>query len=356
MQTLSRSLGSRVSLFHRFRQRRTHLRRRFETIRLEVLESRELLSGNTADVGDASPALTMRTAHIDSAGTDNPSSVRPVGSRDPGSSKQSPGVSWTETQNMPFPTIDGQSELLDVYQPNTPAPPGGRPVMVAIHGGGWRRFNKAGFGERIAIAFASAGYVVVAPDYQLSKPGIPSWPVNFDQVQAAVSWVRERALALDINPNEITAIGESAGANLAALLGTSSPQSIGGVTSSAVDAVVAFSTPSDLTSLYKESPSAGEAAFQFLGGSPQEVPANYVAASPLDHVAATDPPMLLVHGLQDPLIPVSQSEEMAQALTSAGVRNQLILVRGGHKLDFPARYSKLIPQILEFLQTTWKDN
>ncbi|HKI19753.1 MAG TPA: prolyl oligopeptidase family serine peptidase, partial [Isosphaeraceae bacterium] len=117
----------------------------------------------------------------------------------------------------------------------------------------------------------------------------------------------------------------------------------------------AFSTPTDLTSLYTESPSAGLAAAQFLGGSPEQVPANYVAASPIDHVAADDPPMLLVHGLQDPLIPVSQSEEMAQALTAAGVRNQLILVPGGHKLDFPGRYSKWIPQILEFLQITWKD-
>jgi len=258
-------------------------------------------------------------------------------------------------QNVSFPTVDGQSELLDVYLPSTPVPVGGRPVMVAIHGGGWMRFDKTGYGERIASAFARSGYVVVAPDYELSEPGLPSWPVNFEDVQAAVSWVRGQAGILDINPNEIVAIGESAGANLAALLGTSSPQSSGGTNSAAVDAVVAFSTPTDLTSLYTESPSAGLAAAQFLGGSPEQVPANYVAASPIDHVAADDPPMLLVHGLQDPLIPVSQSEEMAQALTAAGVRNQLILVPGGHKLDFPGRYSKWIPQILEFLQITWKD-
>jgi len=52
---------------------------------------------------------------------------------------------------------------------------------------------------------------------------------------------------------------------------------------------------------------------------------------------------------------VSQSTELAAALTAAGVRNQLFLVPGGHDLDFPLHYSNLVPKILEFLETTWKD-
>jgi acetyl esterase/lipase len=107
-----------------------------------------------------------------------------------GSRIGAPESGWTEMQNVPFPTAAGESEVLDVYLPNTPVPAGGRPVMVAIHGGGWRRFNKTGYGERIASGLVGAGYIVVAPDYELSKPGAPSWPVNFEDVQAAVSWVR----------------------------------------------------------------------------------------------------------------------------------------------------------------------
>ncbi len=263
---------------------------------------------------------------------------------------------WTEHRNVSFPTVNGQSELLDVYLPHTPAPASGRPVIVAIHGGGWRRYNKDAYGLRVAQAFVNNGYAVVAPDYVLSKPGKPTWPENFDDVQAAVRWVRNNANSLDINSNEIAAMGESAGANLAALLGTYSTQnsSVNGV-SAAVDAVIATSTPTDLTTLYAQSRGGGLAADQFLGGSPQQVPANYIAASPLDHVSAGDPPMFLVHGLQDPLIPVSQSQELAAALTAAGVRNQLILVNGGHNLEFPAQYSYLVPNVLEFLSTTWKD-
>ena len=64
--------------------------------------------------------------------------------------------------------------------------------------------------------------------------------------------------------------------------------------------------------------------------------------------------MLLIDGRQDSVIPVSQSEQMQAALTAAGVPNELVLVHGGHYLDFPTDYSSLVPDVLEFLDTTWK--
>ena len=125
--------------------------------------------------------------------------------------------------------------------------------------------------------------------------------------------------------------------------------------SSAVEAVVAVSTPTDLTALYHQTHYAGSSAARVSGRLSPQVPANYVAASPIDHVSPGDPPMLLIHGRQDDVIPVSQSERMHDALDAAGVRNQLILVNGGHDLEFPAHYSNLVPDVLEFLATTWKD-
>ena len=309
-------------------------RQRFRAQLVVCLEERALLSTFVANSPEpAPPPTSVHARHHET----------------------SSAVPWTVVQNVPFPTVDGQSELLDVYTPRTPAPAGGFPVMIAIHGGGWRRLDKTGFGLRNANVFTRDGYVVVAPNYVLSAKGSPSWPVNFEDVQAAVRWVRSNAGTMGFNANEIVAEGESAGANLAALLGTYSTQSTGDTVSSAVDAVVAVSTPTDLTTLYSESPDAGFAAAQFLGGTPEQVPANYIAASPIDHVSPGDPPMLLIHGRQDPLIPVSQSKEMQAALTAAGIRNELLLVNGGHGLDFPAHFSNLVPDVLEFLSATWKD-
>jgi acetyl esterase/lipase len=352
IHNIQRPRDSRVITSRPVAGRRLRQNRRYIPQQIACLEERALLS--TAVAVTPVPAVTPAPYNPGSGRLTNPGhDHHPTGSGHDHAAETGP---WTKLTDVPFPTVDGESELLDVYTPDTPAPAGGYPVIIAIHGGGWRRLSKNSYGLRVASGFVKDGYEVVAPDYVLSKRGSPTWPVNFEDVQAAVRWVRGNAGTLGINPNEIVAMGESAGANLAALLGVYSNQnsSVDGV-SAAVDAVVALSTPTDLTTLYSQSPLAGEAAAQFLGGSPEEVPANYIAASPIDHVSAGVPPMLLIHGRQDPLIPVSQSEDMAAALSAAGVRNQLILVNGGHALDFPAHYSNLIPDVLEFLDTTWKD-
>jgi dipeptidyl aminopeptidase/acylaminoacyl peptidase len=74
-------------------------------------------------------------------------------------------------------------------------------------------------------------------------------------------------------------------------------------------------------------------------------------------VSPGDPPTFLVHGTNDSVVPVSQSEELAAALTEAGVRNQLVVIPGaGHDLDFPIKTpGSLVFRILEFLDTTWND-
>ena len=117
---------------------------------------------------------------------------------------------------------------------------------------------------------------------------------------------------------------------------------------------MAVSTPANLETLYRQKRYAGSAASEFLGGPPGRVPANYIAASPIDQISPGDPPMFLVHGRQDPIIPVSQSEDLKAALTAAGVPNELTLVRGGHGLDFPTHYSYLVPDVVEFLNTVWE--
>jgi len=262
-------------------------------------------------------------------------------------------------RNITYTAAFGQPEQLDVYVPKGVPPVGGWPVIVAIHGGGWRKQDKRDYGPRIASAFVPHGYVVVAPNYPLSSPGNPTWPKNLEDLQTAVRWVRQNAGTFNIDAGRIVAMGESAGANLADLLGTGSPfaGTLSSVDSAAVEAVVSFSAPTDLAALYNASPGAGSAAAQMLGGPPTAVPGNYVAASPVDQVSSGDPPTFLVHGAKDPLVPVSQSEELAAVLTDAGVRNQLVVIPGGgHDLDFPIKTpGNLVFQILEFLDTTWND-
>ena len=307
------------------------------------LEERLLLSGNAPS--GLLPALAPRTAL-----TQGPTAVP---------SNNEALQDQIVYRNITYTEANGQPEQLDVYVPKGVPPTGGWPVILAIHGGGWRKQDKRDYGPRIASAFVPHGYVVVAPNYPLSSPGNPTWPINLEDLQSAVRWIRQNAGTLNIDTGQIVAMGESAGANLANLLGTASgiAGTAGPAASAAVEAVVSFSSPTDLLTLYADSPLAGKAVELFLGGPPAAVPGSYMAASPVDQVSPRDPPVFLVHGAADPLVPVSQSEELAAALTRAGVPNQLVVIPGaGHDLDFPIKTPRnLVFQILAFLETTWND-
>jgi acetyl esterase/lipase len=307
---------------------------------IERLEPRSLLSSDIAP--QALTVQSRQAAEIRASAIANPALRTP------------------SQANVPYEDVGGRIETLDVYQPSGPAPAGGWPVLMAIHGGGWRKFSKEEYGPNIAAQFTPHGYVVVAMDYLLSSPFSPSWPANFQDVQNSLRWVRSNASELGINPNEIGAIGESAGGNLAALLGTvqsagASGSNLGGV-STQVQAVVDFYGPSDLTALVESHARGGPAAVQFLGGTPAQVPALYAAASPIDHVSHTSAPMLILQGTSDTIVPLGQSQELAQALTSAGVPNRLITVPGAsHGFEFQHSGLALVPQVVEFLNSTLKN-
>ena len=212
---------------------------------------------------------------------------------------------------------------LDLYLPSAPSPPGGRPVVIAIHGGGWRRFSKDSYGAKVAPAFTQAGFAVVAPNYRLSAPGSPSWPANFQQIRQAVRWTRDHAAEFGLDPDRIAAMGESAGGHLAALLGTDP-----GSADSRVAAVVDFYGPTDLATLAAVSPAAAAAEAQMLGGPPEALPDLYRAASPITHVSRDSAPTLIIQGTADTLVKPDQSRRLADALTAAGVTNRLILLPG----------------------------
>jgi acetyl esterase/lipase len=206
-------------------------------------------------------------------------------------------------------------------------------------------------------ALAAYGYVVAVADYAFasSTPGTRIWPVDFQDVQDAVRWLRENSDRYGIDPNRIAAWGESAGGNLASLLGTF-PGDAGGSASSGkvsaqVQAVVDFYGPADLTNLYNQDPRDRAYLDTFLGGSPTDMPGDYTAASPITYVASNDPPFFILQGTADKANLFSQSAELANAFKAAGVPYHLEVfnnvphgfrLRLGHNLN-------LLPQVLTFL-------
>ena len=222
-------------------------------------------------------------------------------------------------RDIVYRKVDGREARLDVFVPSDPAPKGGRPTLVAIHGGSWLGGSKNGYGRKTS-EFCRHGYVVVSVSYVLARPRKPSWPDNLDDVREAVRWVRRHHEEYGVDPERIAAIGASAGGHLASLLGTcpetpnaeSSPpptpvSAPASETSARVSAVIDFYGPSDLKLLVKGREVVKGPVELLLGGSARNVPERYEAASPLYHVSPGDAPHLLIHGGRDLFVPKDQA-------------------------------------------------
>jgi acetyl esterase/lipase len=245
-------------------------------------------------------------------------------------------------------------QKLDLYLPagtNTALP-----LIIWIHGGAWRGGSKD---NCPAIRFVAKGYAVASVNYRLSQHAV--FPAQIEDCKAAVRWLRAHAKDYGLDPNRFGAWGSSAGGHLVALLGTT-----GGVkefevgpnlgVSSRVQVVVDFYGPTDLLRMAEQSgpnsrmdhnaPDSPES--QLVGGTLQENKERAAKTNPIVYVSRDDPPMLLVHGDADPLVPHQQSEELYQALRKAGVDATLHIVKGGgHGDGFGPEVQELVDRFFE---------
>lgn len=145
--------------------------------------------------------------------------------------------------DVPYATIGDRTLTLDLFLPkNVKSKP--RPCVVWIHGGGWQRGDKSNGHPMVGRYAASGDYVAASIAYRLTDAAI--WPAQIHDCKAAIRYLRSHAGELGIDPEKIGVWGESAGGQLANMLGTSGdvPELEGdaGVAnvSSRVQCVVAF--------------------------------------------------------------------------------------------------------------------
>jgi acetyl esterase/lipase len=266
--------------------------------------------------------------------------------------------------NLTYLNEGGRQQHLDLFVPTGPAPAGGRPVILALPGGGWRWVRRGDMGAAVS-QFARHGYVVAVADYAFASatPGTHVWPTDFQDVRQAVVWLKDHAAKYGIDPSKVAVWGESAGGNLASLLGTNPngplanpghPSPPAADVSARVQAVVDFYGPADLTKLYQEDKRDRPYLSTFLGGTPQQVPDRYAAASPITYVSPQSPPFLIMQGTADNANLADQSEELGTALALAGVPVQAQILQGlphGFRLKVGpgVDYTSLV---LDFLNTS----
>jgi len=255
--------------------------------------------------------------------------------------------------NVTYTESAGAPQQLDVY---LPADDGSdRPMVVYIHGGSWLEGDKAEHPE-LYLPLVQAGYVVFSINYRLTDEA--AYPAQIFDCKAAVRWARAHARDYGGDPEHIAAVGMSAGAHLAALLGTSGEtkelegnEGSDGV-SSRVQAVVDWYGPTDLTLVAKADGYDITPVVKLLGGEPKERMDMARLASPDAFISADDPPFLIIHGTEDPIVPFALSQLMTGMLTQAGVPVELIPVPGGKHGGFDGTQpsqDELMDRVIAFL-------
>jgi acetyl esterase/lipase len=220
---------------------------------------------------------------------------------------------------------------LDLLLP-MPRPAQPVPAVLYLHGGGWRAGERsAGMYPWLSPLLATHGFVAANVSYRLS--GQAPFPAQLSDVKAAVRWLRANAEAYGVDRDRIGVWGDSAGGQLAALLGTTAdrPDLEGDCGppgwSSAVQAVIARCAPSDFPTMPED---AAEVLDALFGGPAAETTELRRVASPVTHVHAGVPPFLIVHGTHDETVPFSQAATMVQALQAYDRDVTFHVVDGGH--------------------------
>jgi acetyl esterase/lipase len=270
-------------------------------------------------------------------------------------------------RNIVYATHDGVELAGDLY---LPAGAGPFPLIVNVHGGYWRRGARETY-QYWGPYLAERGYAGFTISYRLTKPGRKTFPEAVQDVRAAVQFMRGRARELRLDPERFALWGNSAGAQLAALvaLAGDSPLFAGGYAqdphaalSTSVKLLIGVYGIYDLVRQWGHSQigNPGDNLVEsYLGCSPMQDRRIYFDASPISHaiIGNNKTAVFLSWGTEDDVVDHrAQSLEFLLALKQAGFNARTCVVQGAphywlsDPIEEPMSHSGfLAPRLLRFL-------
>lgn len=265
-------------------------------------------------------------------------------------------------RNIEYATVDDQQLMLDLFLPEgsgSEKPP----LLVWIHGGGWRAGSRA---KPPVRRLAEDGIAIASISYRFTDVAI--FPAQIHDCKGAIRWLRANAEEYGYDDGRIAVGGSSAGGHLALLVGTTAgvkelEGTVGGNEqfSSSVLAVVDYFGPSDFLLRGRTQPemaySEKAGSFALLGGL--QPGASSVdkrlekTASPSHWVGKGDPPLLMLHGTKDTRVLMDQSERMLDHYKEFDLEAELIRVKdaghGGMEFFLGENYQR----VREFLKDSF---
>ena len=225
-------------------------------------------------------------------------------------------------RDLEYGKVDGHALLLDLYLPEkTTTKP---KLLVWIHGGGWKNGSKSRINPTM-IRLTADGYAAASIDYRLL--GLQSHPAQIHECKAAIRWLRAHAEKYGYDATKIGVGGGSAGGHLTLLLGLSGgikelEGTVGGNLdqSSRVQAIIDLFGPSALVRFSKTSK-------RFMYKYKQDT--DFLnSASPVTYLSKDDPPVLILQGDKDNIVPKDQSEYLHKRYQDAGLESELYIIKG----------------------------
>jgi acetyl esterase/lipase len=284
--------------------------------------------------------------------------VAVVGSASPASAQLSASADWAAhaankyqiAANVTYLTANSIESKLDIYFRRGATTP--QPTVVYFHGGFWAAGSKEGSLMSL-LPWMEMGWNVVNVEYRLAR--IAPAPAAVEDGLCALRYLAAQARTYNIDVSRLVVTGESAGGHLT-LTSAMIPESAG------LDRQCAGTTPvpkvaaainwfgiTDVADVI-DGPNKANLAVTWLGSLPNK---DEIArrVSPLTYVRPGLPPILTIHGDKDQLVPYNHATRLHEALTKAGVTNQLVTIRNGQHGNFtPEERTQIFASIREFLK------
>ena len=220
------------------------------------------------------------------------------------------------------------------------------PVLINIHGGGWNhgvKESQRGFGS-----FFKRGMAVANVEYRLESQA--KAPAAVEDIRSSISYLISNAGELNIDVDKIIVMGASAGGHLALMAGLSQNNTLFGRNNDGRDPVGIFAVIdkygiTDLIPLM-----SGSSVKKWLGPNSDDL--DFARSmSPISLVDGSSPPVFIVHGDTDPIVPYTQSQVLFDKLQSFNVKSRFITVKGGGHGKFQESDKKWVNQeIHNFLE------
>lgn len=236
--------------------------------------------------------------------------------------------------NIPYANTKNLRQTLDIIYPSNGTAP--YKTIMVIHGGGWMMGNKQS--ETIAPIFqvVNQGYAIVSLNYRLSNE--VTWPKPLHDAKTAIRFIRANADSFKLDAQTLVVWGVSSGGHIAEMLGaTNNNQAYEDLTmgydiySSTVQGIISWYGVSDITGLTK---TGIPYADKIMGYDVKKNKIQAKDSSPINLVTKDFPPILLVHGTKDQVVPYQQSVDMQKKVNQiTRIKTDLITFKGAVHAD-----------------------